>query len=130
MTVMAPPSVAFDGLHYPGQFHEVREVPEKGGTRWPTRSIPGTSPRSSGGRWSSFTTAASRPMRSWPRALPAGRPSGRRISAIDATGASRAAGNRAPEQERIIEPERGNRRLKMEADVSKQAAPILARKRP
>lgn len=54
----------------------------------------------------------------------------RRISAIDATGSSRAAGNRAPEQERIIEPERGNRRLKMEADVSKQAAPILARKRP
>ena len=40
------------------------------------------------------------------------------------------AGNRAPEQERVIGLERGNRRLEMEVDVSKQAAPILARRRP
>ncbi|WP_330958680.1 hypothetical protein [Olsenella absiana] len=37
-----------DWLYYPGQFHEVREVPEKGGKRCPIRSIPGASPRSPG----------------------------------------------------------------------------------
>ncbi len=65
-----------DWPHYPGQFHEVRGVPEKGGTRWPIRSIPGASPRSSSGRQSSFAAAASRPMRSWPSTVSAGRPSG------------------------------------------------------
>ena len=39
-----------DWLHYSGQFHEVREAPEKGWTPWLTRSTPGTSPRSSSGR--------------------------------------------------------------------------------
>ncbi len=52
------------------------------------------------------------------------------IDAVNATGSSRAADNRTPEQERIIEPERENRRLKMEVDVLKQAALIFARKQP
>lgn len=52
------------------------------------------------------------------------------INAISATGSSRAADNRAPEQKRIIEPERENRRLEVEAGVLKQAAPTSARKRP
>ena len=69
-------------------------------------------------------------MRSWGEHDPGRSTLRRRISAIDATGSSRAAGNRAPEQECVIELEHGNRRLKMEVDVSKQAAPILARKRP
>lgn len=42
--------VTLDRLHYSGQFHEVREAPEKGWTPWLTRSTPGTSPRSSSGR--------------------------------------------------------------------------------
>lgn len=50
------------------------------------------------------------------------------INTINATGSSRAADNRTPEQERIIELERENRRLKMEVDVLKQAALIFARK--
>lgn len=50
------------------------------------------------------------------------------INSINATGSSRAADNRTPEQNRIIELERENRRLKMEVDVLKQAALIFARK--
>lgn len=50
------------------------------------------------------------------------------INAINATGSRRAADNRTPEQERIIELERENRHLKMEVDVLKQAAPTFARK--
>ena len=52
------------------------------------------------------------------------------ISAINATGSSRAADSRPPRQERIIEPERENRRLEMEADVLRQAALTFARKQP
>ena len=52
----------------------------------------------------------------------------RRVKSINATGSPRAAGNRAPEQNRIPELERGNRRLRMEIDVLKRAAPICARK--
>lgn len=44
------------------------------------------------------------------------------------TGSARAADNRTPEQNRIIELKQGNRRLRMEADVLKQAALIFARK--
>ena len=48
------------------------------------------------------------------------------INAISATGSSRAADNRTPEESRLIELERENRRLKMEVDVLKQAALIFA----
>ena len=50
------------------------------------------------------------------------------VKSINATGSPRAAGNRTPEQNRIPELERENRRLRMEVDVLKQAAPICARK--
>lgn len=40
-----------------------------------------------------------------------------------------AADNRTPEQNRIIELERENKRLRTEVDVLKQAAPMFARKR-
>ena len=52
----------------------------------------------------------------------------RRIKSINATGSPRAADNRTPEQNRTLELERENRRLRMEVDVLKQAAPIYARK--
>ena len=50
------------------------------------------------------------------------------INSINATGSARAADNRTPEQNRIIELERENRRLRMEVGVLKQAALIFARK--
>ena len=50
------------------------------------------------------------------------------IDSIDATGSPHAAGSRTPEQDRIIELERENRRLRMEVDVLKQAALAFARK--
>ena len=50
------------------------------------------------------------------------------VKSIDATGPPRAADNRTPEQNRILELERENRRLRMEVDVLKQAALIYARK--
>ena len=52
----------------------------------------------------------------------------RRVKSINATGSPRAADNRTPEQNRILELERENRRLRMEVDVLKQAALIYARK--
>lgn len=52
------------------------------------------------------------------------------INAINATGSSRAADNRTPEESRLIELERENRRLRMEVDVLKRAALIFARKQP
>lgn len=52
----------------------------------------------------------------------------RRVKSINATGSPRAAYNRTPEQNRILELERENRRLRMEVDVLKQAALIYARK--
>lgn len=52
----------------------------------------------------------------------------RRIKSINAIGSPRAADNRTPEQNRTLELERENRRLRMEVDVLKQAAPIYARK--
>ena len=51
------------------------------------------------------------------------------VKAINASDSPRAADNRTPEQNRIIELERENRRLRMEVDVLKQAALIFARKR-
>lgn len=49
---------------------------------------------------------------------------------VRACGSTAAADNRAPEPERnrLIELERENARLKMEVDVLKQAAPMLARR--
>ena len=51
------------------------------------------------------------------------------VKSINAAGSPHAADNRTPEQNRAIELERENRRLRMEVDVLKQAAPIFARKR-
>lgn len=50
------------------------------------------------------------------------------IKSMNATGSPRAADNRTPEQSRTIEPGRENKRLRMEADVPKQAAPMFARR--
>ena len=52
----------------------------------------------------------------------------RRVKARNASVSPRAADNRTPEQNRTIELERENKRLRMEVDVLKQAAPIFARK--
>lgn len=52
----------------------------------------------------------------------------RRVESINATGSPRAADNRTPGQNRILEIEREDRRLRMEVDVLKRAAPIYARK--
>lgn len=52
----------------------------------------------------------------------------RRVKSINATGSPRAADNRTREQNRILEPERENRRLRMAVDILKQAAPAYARK--
>ena len=51
------------------------------------------------------------------------------IKSINATGSPRAADDRTPEQSRIVELERENKRLRMEVDVLKQAALTFARKR-
>ena len=50
------------------------------------------------------------------------------VKSISATGSPRVADNRTPGQNRILELERENRRLRMEVDVLKQAALIYARK--
>ena len=50
------------------------------------------------------------------------------VPSINATGSPHAADNRTPDQTRVIELERENRRLRMEVDVLKQAALIFARK--
>ena len=52
----------------------------------------------------------------------------RRITSINATGSPRAADDRTPDRARVVELEREGRRLRMEVDVLKQAAPMLARK--
>lgn len=49
------------------------------------------------------------------------------IKSINVTGSPRAADNRTREQNRILELERENRRLRTEIDVLKQAALIYAR---
>ena len=50
------------------------------------------------------------------------------IRRVHACGSTAAAGNRTPEQNRLIELERENARLRMEVDALKQAAPMFARK--
>ena len=50
------------------------------------------------------------------------------IKAVNSTGSPRAADNGTPEQSRVIELERENKRLRMEVDALKQAALIFARK--
>ena len=50
------------------------------------------------------------------------------VNSINATGSPRAADNRTPEQQRIADLERENKRLRMENDVLQQAALIFARK--
>lgn len=50
------------------------------------------------------------------------------VRQINSCGSTRAADNRTPEESRIMELERENRRLKMEVDVLKQAALIFAQK--
>lgn len=47
---------------------------------------------------------------------------------MDATGSTRAADNRTPEEQRLLDLEKENRRLRMEVDVLKQAALIFAQK--
>ena len=53
---------------------------------------------------------------------------GRWITRINETGSSKAADNSTPEQQRPLEREKENKRLRMEVDVLKQAALIFARK--
>lgn len=50
------------------------------------------------------------------------------IKCINATGSPKAADNRTPEQQRLLELEKENKRLRMEVDILKQAALIFARK--
>ena len=50
------------------------------------------------------------------------------IRAIRGSGSTRAAYNRAPEQRRVLDPEREDRRLRVEADVLKAAALTFARR--
>lgn len=52
----------------------------------------------------------------------------RQVKSINETGSPRAADSRTPEQNRILEPERENRRLRMEVDVLRRATPAYARK--
>ena len=50
------------------------------------------------------------------------------IRRVRACGSAAAADNRTPEQNRLIELERENARLRTEVDVLRQAAPIFARR--
>lgn len=50
------------------------------------------------------------------------------VKGIRENGSTKAKDNRTPEQERLIELEKENKRLKMEVDILKQAALIFARK--
>ena len=52
----------------------------------------------------------------------------RRVQGIRNSGSTRAADNRTPEQNELIELRRRNRQLEMEVDVSEQAAPVFARR--
>ena len=57
------------------------------------------------------------------------RPTPRRwVQGIRNSGSTRAADNRTPEQNELIELRRRDRQLEMEVDVSEQAALIFARK--
>ena len=50
------------------------------------------------------------------------------IRAIHENGSTRAADNRTPERQRILDLEKENKRLRMEVDVLKTAALIFARR--
>jgi len=50
------------------------------------------------------------------------------INRINATGSSREADNRTPEQEELVKLRKENQKLKMEVDILKQAALIMGRK--
>ena len=50
------------------------------------------------------------------------------VQGIRNSGSTRAADNRTPEQNELIELRRRNRQLEMEVDVLKQAAPVFARR--
>ena len=52
----------------------------------------------------------------------------RRVQGIRNSGSTRAADNRTPGRNEPIELRRRNRRLEMEVDVLKQAAPVFARR--
>jgi len=53
---------------------------------------------------------------------------GKWVSRINATGSSREADNRTPEQEELLKLRKENQKLKMEVDILKQAALIMGRK--
>ena len=50
------------------------------------------------------------------------------VRGIRDSGSTKAADNRTPGRNELIEPGRRNRQLEMEADVSEQAAPVFARR--
>lgn len=50
------------------------------------------------------------------------------VQGIRNSGSTKAADNRTPEQNELIELRKRNRQLEMEVDVSEQAAPVFARK--
>ena len=50
------------------------------------------------------------------------------VKAIHENGSTRAEDDRTPEQSRVLELERENKRLRMEVEVSRTAAPMFARK--
>lgn len=50
------------------------------------------------------------------------------VRSIHENGSTRAADNRTPEQQRILDLERENKQLRMEVDVLKTAALIFARR--
>jgi len=50
------------------------------------------------------------------------------VKRINATGSSRIADNRSPEEIRLIKLEKENKQLRMENDILKQAALIFARR--
>ena len=50
------------------------------------------------------------------------------VQGIRNSGSTKAADNRTPEQNELIELRKRNRQLEMEVDVLKQAAPVFARK--
>ena len=50
------------------------------------------------------------------------------VQGIRNSGSTRAADNRTPEQNELIELRKRNRQLEMEVDVSEQAAPVFARR--
>ena len=50
------------------------------------------------------------------------------VQGIRDSGSTKAADNRTPEQNELIELRKRNRQLEMEVDVSEQAAPVFARR--